>query len=283
MIRKQAREEAFILVFEKEFNSNETDEILETAKEVRDLEPDEYINKVFPGVYEHIEEIDGLISENSVGWNIKRISKTALCILRLAIYEMKYFDEIEKSARERNIPVMEKEGLEFLIQTFEEYQCHRCLEIGSAIGYSAMMMVSNINDFVVETIELDENRYQEALKNIHEQQLENQIEIHHEDALTIPLDDLKYQEFDCLFIDAAKAQYQKFFEKYMPLVKEKGICIVDNLDFHGMIFDIDHIKNRNTKQLVKKIKRFKDWIFNHDEYQVTYYGVGDGICVIKRK
>ena len=56
---------------------------------------------------------------------------------------------------------------------------------------------------------------------------------------------------------AAKAQYQKFFEKYMPLVKEKGICIVDNLDFHGMIFDIDHIKNRNTKQLVKKIKRFK--------------------------
>ena len=56
---------------------------------------------------------------------------------------MKYFDEIEKSARERNIPVMEKEGLEFLIQTFNEHQCHRCLEIGSAIGYSAMMMVSN--------------------------------------------------------------------------------------------------------------------------------------------
>ena len=71
MTRKQAREEAFILVFEKEFNSNETDEILETAKEVRDLEPDEYINNVFPGVYEHIEEIDGLISEISVGWNIK--------------------------------------------------------------------------------------------------------------------------------------------------------------------------------------------------------------------
>ena len=78
-------------------NSNETDEILETAKEVRDLEPDEYINKVFPGVYEHIEEIDRLISENSVGWSIKRISKTALCILRLAIYEMKYFDEIPVS------------------------------------------------------------------------------------------------------------------------------------------------------------------------------------------
>lgn len=156
-------------------------------------------------------------------------------------------------------------------------------EIGSAIGYSAMMMVSNIDDFVVETIELDDARYLEAIQNIKEQQLEDQIEIHHDDALTFDINDLKYQEFDCLFIDAAKAQYQKFFEKYMPLVQKNGICIVDNLDFHGMIFDIDHIKNRNTKQLVKKIKRFKDWIFNHEEYQVTYYGVGDGICVIKRK
>ena len=97
MTRKQAREEAFILVFEKEFNNNGTDEILETAKEVRDLEPDEYISRVFSGVYDNIEEIDGIISENSVGWSIKRISKTALCIWRLAIYEMKYFDEIPVS------------------------------------------------------------------------------------------------------------------------------------------------------------------------------------------
>ena len=160
---------------------------------------------------------------------------------------MKYFDEIEKSARERNIPVMEKEGLEFLIQTFNEHQCHRCLEIGSAIGYSAMMMVSNIDDFVVETIELDDARYLEAIQNIKEQQLEDQIEIHHDDALTFDINDLKYQEFDCLFIDAAKAQYQKFFEKYMPLVQKNGICIVDNLDFHGMIFDIDHIVSELSK------------------------------------
>lgn len=196
---------------------------------------------------------------------------------------MKYFDEIESSARKRNIPVMEKEGIEFLINVFKENDCKSCLEIGSAIGYSAMMMVSNIDDFVVETIELDKERYEEAVDNINNNNLNERIVIHHDDALEFSLDNLHYQEFDCLFIDAAKAQYQKFFEKYMPYVKENGICIVDNLDFHGMIFDIDNIKNRNTKQLVKKIKRFKDWIFNHDEYIVTYYGVGDGICVIKRK
>lgn len=196
---------------------------------------------------------------------------------------MKYYDEIEKNALKRNIPVMQKAGLEFMIETFRQHQCHHCLEIGSAIGYSAMMLVSNIDDFYVETIELDKIRYEEAIQNIQTHHFDDQICIHLADALTLPLTDLKHHEFDCLFIDAAKAQYQKFFEKYMPLIKPDGICIVDNLDFHGMIFDIEHIKNRNTKQLVKKIKRFKDWIFNHEEYDVEYYPVGDGICIIKRK
>lgn len=97
MTRKQAREEAFILVFEKEFNDNGIEDILESAAEARDLVPDEYINTVFKGVYEHLEELDSLISESSVGWNIKRISKTALCIMRLAIFEMKYISDIPVS------------------------------------------------------------------------------------------------------------------------------------------------------------------------------------------
>lgn len=196
---------------------------------------------------------------------------------------MKYFKDLEKSAINRNIPVMQLEGLEFMINTFKDNNCHRCLEIGSAIGYSAMMLVSNIDNFKVETIELNEERYLEALKNINDNNLSEQIIIHHHDALSFDLDLLKLKKYDCLFIDAAKAQYQKFFEKYMPLVAQNGICIVDNLDFHGMIFDIDNIKNRNTKQLVKKIKRFKEWIFDNNEYDVTYYHVGDGICVIRKK
>ncbi|MBR4123832.1 MAG: transcription antitermination factor NusB [Clostridia bacterium] len=97
MTRKQAREEAFILIFEKLFSDSTVEEILELACEVRDLEPDEYIKKVFFGVYENTAEIDALISENSVGWKIERISKTALALLRLALYEMKYYDDIPVS------------------------------------------------------------------------------------------------------------------------------------------------------------------------------------------
>lgn len=196
---------------------------------------------------------------------------------------MKSFEQIEQRALEHNIPIMQKEGIAFLIDTCRQYQCHSCLEIGSAIGYSAMMIASNLENCVVETIEIDKTRYDEAIENIQNYQLTNQIHIHLGDALQFPIEKLHRQTFDCLFIDAAKAQYQKFFERYMPLIKQGGICIVDNLDFHGMIYDIDHIKNRNTKQLVKKIKRFKDWIFDHEEYTVKYYPIGDGICVIKRR
>lgn len=97
MTRKQAREEAFILIFEKVFNDCTAQEILEIAAEARDLKPDEYIKTVFFGVYENIDEIDGLISENAVGWKIERISKTALCILRLAIFEILHMDDIPAS------------------------------------------------------------------------------------------------------------------------------------------------------------------------------------------
>ena len=196
---------------------------------------------------------------------------------------MRTFEEIEKDALSRNIPVMQKEGIDFLIAKLNEVNATSLLEIGSAIGYSSMMMVSHVEGLKIDTIELNEERYNEACLNIKERELENRISIFHDDALTFDEEKLKYQPYDVLFIDAAKAQYQKFFEKYVPYVKHDGLIIVDNLDFHGMIFDIDHIKNRNTKQLVKKIKRFKDWIFNHEDFDVEYYNVGDGICIIQRR
>ena len=97
MTRKQAREEAFILIFEKEFNDDALQDILELAEEVRDIKADEYVKNVFFGVFENVESIDAKISENAVGWSIKRITKTALAILRLAIYEIEFYDEIPVS------------------------------------------------------------------------------------------------------------------------------------------------------------------------------------------
>jgi len=97
MTRKQAREETFILIFEKQFSDSPLDEIVETAIEVRDISPDDYVRNVFYGVYDNVESIDNIISTNSKGWKIERISKTALAILRLAVFEIKHCDDIPVS------------------------------------------------------------------------------------------------------------------------------------------------------------------------------------------
>ena len=97
MTRKEAREEAFILVFEKEFSNDSLEDILDIDMQVRDIKPDEYIKTVFWGVFENLQTIDKIISENAVGWSINRISKTSLAILRLALFEMKFMEDIPVS------------------------------------------------------------------------------------------------------------------------------------------------------------------------------------------
>ena len=98
--RKEARNQAFMLVFEKSINGNDTEDILEAAKECRDFSEDDdgYTVQAFTGTFENIDEIDSIISDNlSTGWTISRFSKVALAVLRLAIYEIKYMDEIPEA------------------------------------------------------------------------------------------------------------------------------------------------------------------------------------------
>lgn len=196
---------------------------------------------------------------------------------------MKSFYELEEYALVKDVPIMQKEGIEYLIDELNKKNAESVLEIGSAIGYSSLMMVTHVKGLHVDTIERDDTRYQEAVVNIKDFHQEDNITIYHEDALEFDDTLLNHAPYDCLFIDAAKAQYQRFFEKYVPYLKEDGFVLVDNLDFHGMIFDIPNIKNRNTRALVRKIKRFKDWIFSNEEYDAQYVQVGDGLCIITRK
>ena len=97
MNRKQEREQAFIMVFEKMFREESMEEIFECAAEARDYSENAYVRKVSIGVYDHSDEIDSYISKNSKGWSIARISKVALACMRIAIYEMLYCDDIPVS------------------------------------------------------------------------------------------------------------------------------------------------------------------------------------------
>ena len=187
--------------------------------------------------------------------------------------------DLEQYAKEHQVPIMMDGGLKFLLEKLQENQCLSFLELGTAIARTSIEVAKLDPRMKVVTIERNPDMIVQAKKNIEESGLSDQITLIEGDALEVDVDGM----FDCIFIDAAKAQYQRFFEKYVPYLKEDGFVLVDNLDFHGMIFDIPNIKNRNTRALVRKIKRFKDWIFSNEEYDAHYVQVGDGLCIITRK
>lgn len=97
MNRKLARENAFVLIFEKNFRDDAVEEIIKDAIEARNFEYDDYVETVFKGVYENLNTIDARISENLKNWKLSRISKVSLSILRLAVFEMLYVDSIPQS------------------------------------------------------------------------------------------------------------------------------------------------------------------------------------------
>ena len=95
MERRKAREAVMELLFEKEFNKEESaEEVYRLAEDVRDIENDEYLTQTYFGVIDNLEEIDALISSRSIGWKTNRMTKVSLSVMRIAVYEMKYCDDI---------------------------------------------------------------------------------------------------------------------------------------------------------------------------------------------
>lgn len=187
--------------------------------------------------------------------------------------------EIRTYAKENNIPIMLDDGIEFLTKYIVENKINTVLEIGTAIGYSAIMMALANPNLTVTTIERDEKRYLEALKNIKKLNLENRITLIFNDALDVNIEG----KYDLIFIDAAKGQYTKFFKKYSNNLKDDGVIITDNIAFHGLVEQEERIKNKNLRQLVDKIKRYITFLNENTSFNTRFYKVGDGISVSKLK
>jgi predicted O-methyltransferase YrrM len=187
---------------------------------------------------------------------------------------------ILKQAEELKTPIVTEEGINFIIQLIKIGKVKKILEIGSAIGYSAIMMTL-FSDAKVITIERDKQNYLFAKENIKKAGLDSKIELVLADALEY--DGINTNDFDMIFIDAAKASYIKFFEKYEKFLKSNGFIVTDNLLFHGQVQDDSTVISRNRRQLINKIRNFNEFIVAQDEYDSYIYEIGDGICVSIKK
>ena len=136
--------------------------------------------------------------------------------------------QMEEYAKEHNVPIIEKESIAFIMKFIKANNVNEILEIGSAIGYSSILMASVKEDVKVTTIERDNERYMECLKNVKKCNMQNKIDVVCQDALEVNLSGVSY---DLIFIDAAKGQYTKFFEKYKYFLK-------NNDEFETKFYDV---------------------------------------------
>lgn len=192
---------------------------------------------------------------------------------------MKNLAEIKNYAKKNSIPIMRDGGIEFICDFIKKNNVKRILEIGSAVGYSAIEFAKVSDDINVTTIEIDIDRAIKAKQNFEDLGLSERINLINANALQVEINGF----FDLIFIDGPKAQYIKFFEKFAKNLVEGGFIITDNLSFHGMVDDLSLTHNYSTIKLVKKIRKYIDFLENNSEFETKFYENGDGISVSRKK
>ena len=206
----------------------------------------------------------------------------------------KYFDELNllfnneklNELREyginNNVQIIKNDGLALLLSIIRLKNVKRVLEIGTAIGYSSISMALENEDIYIDTIERNEKMYQQAVMNVKDFELEKRINVIFSDALEVDEKSLAY--YDLIFIDAAKAQYIKFFEKFTPNLLPGGVVFTDNLLFHGLEeVPREEIESKNVRALVRKIDRYNNYLKDIEGFKTTFIEVGDGVALSVRK
>lgn len=196
-------------------------------------------------------------------------------IQKYSKYNIKVLEEIEEDARHNSVPIISKEVaeyLKFIIKTNENIK--NILEIGTATAYSGITMLAEIQnrEGKLTTIEIDENRFNVAKKNFESSQLKGVKQI-----LGDAVEEIKKlnENYDFVFIDAAKGQYKTFFEDSYKLLNEKGIIFIDNIMFRGYLYKECP---KRFKTIVKRLDEFIDYLY--ENYNFVLLPVSDGVGIV---
>ncbi|MFB5662160.1 O-methyltransferase [Alteribacillus sp. HJP-4] len=192
------------------------------------------------------------------------------------------FEEMEQTACKDKVPIIEYSSLEVIKQLIAVHGGGRVLEIGTAIGYSALQIVSASRSRFVLSIEKDKGRFEQALKFRDRSDFKGQTEFIFGDALDKTFLLEKYSPFDVLFIDAAKGKNQSFFTSFTPYLSDGGMVITDNVLFKGYTVQPESAPKR-LQPMVKKIQEYNDWLMSLPDFTTRILPVGDGLAVSVHK
>lgn len=187
--------------------------------------------------------------------------------------------KIAGETREDHIPLMFDEAMELLLDYIETHEeIERILEIGTAVGWSSMCMAGIRKTIHVDTVEIDLDMAEKAINNIRDNDLRDQITVHHIDALQYETGKI----FDLIFIDAAKSQYMNYVDHFFDNSHTGTMFVFDNLNFHGIVDDPSLSHNRSTIQLTRKIREFREQLSADPRFKTQFMDIGDGIAFAER-
>ncbi|WP_174613890.1 O-methyltransferase [Virgibacillus ihumii] len=186
--------------------------------------------------------------------------------------------DLAAEAKADRVPIMDPVGMNFVMQLIRLTKPQRILEVGTAIGYSAMRMVEANPYASIITIEHDKVRYNQAFNNIHKMEMEHNIEVIHGDASEVIPTLAAEESFDMVFIDAAKGQYKRFFELAAPLLSDNGFILSDNVLFKGYVAD-EEKEHPRFQKIARKLRDYNDWLIQHPNFITSIVPIGDGVAI----
>lgn len=189
-------------------------------------------------------------------------------------------EKIKKKALEDHIPIIMDDTLEVMEKYLKEEKPQRILEIGTAVGYSAICFTDFLADSgLIDTIERDEQRVKEARENIKKAKVEEKINIYEGDAVEI-LPTLN-EKYDAVFIDAAKGKYPFFLKEALRMIKPNGIIFADNILYKGYVMS-DYNKHKQ-RTAVRNLREYIKEVSENPNLETEILEVGDGLAISKIK
>lgn len=188
--------------------------------------------------------------------------------------------QLEDYAVDNNVPIVHKETAKFLEFMVNVKKPLKILELGTAIGYSAILMALN-SKANITTVDRNESMIEKAAQNIKKFGLDDRIEILNGECIDV-LKGLNKEEYDIIFIDAGKGHYGQFFNECIRLLKEDGIIIADNVLFRGMVPNNDLLQRRKIT-IVKRMRSYLTMVSKNSDLITSVIPMGDGIAVTTRR
>ena len=188
--------------------------------------------------------------------------------------------KIKEKALEEHIPIIMDDTLEVIDKILKELKPKKILEIGTAVGYSAMCFSEYLEEKgTIDTIERDEERVKQAKENIVKVEVEEKINILEGDAVEIlPTLNKKY---DMIFIDAAKGKYPFFLKEALRMLNQNGVILADNILYKGYVMS-DYNKHKQ-RTAVRNLREYIAEVTENPSLETEILEVGDGLAITKRK